>query len=129
MFRLRHHIRSIQARKLSLIWRLLAHFPEEPALRIGIVCGNVQRPLRRIKTCNDVQAGFVHCTLRFLRVFESYADLVGDGYLDNQDTLYAHLISQLWTFIHFKVSVRLSKVILYEVKEHIVILLRDARIV
>ena len=46
VLRLRYDVGSVQARELSLVWRLFAHLPEEPAFGIGMVPMDIERALR-----------------------------------------------------------------------------------
>jgi len=77
------------------------------------MAADVERPLFRVQTGDDLKARLVDGTFRFLGVLQSNANL----------------ITQLWMFIGLEILYRLSKVVLDEVEEGAVVLLLHPRVV
>lgn len=74
---------------------------------------NVQRPLTRVQSLDDVQARLVDGTFRLLGVFERDANLV----------------AQLGPLIAFQIFFRLGEVVFEEVEEGVVVGFGDSRVV
>ena len=113
VWRLRNDILRVQAGELGLVGRLLGHAPEETALGIRVVAGNIQWPLLGRKALDDVQTWLVNGALGLLGVLQS-------------DT---NLPAQLGTLILAELLFGLRKVVFEEIEEGLVVLLCDARIV
>lgn len=69
-------IGSIQALICSFIWWFITHLPEKPAFRIGEMTTDIQRPLFRDQTCNDIQTRLIDGTFGPLSVLEGNTDLI-----------------------------------------------------
>jgi hypothetical protein len=108
-FCLRHNVRCVESRKLSLVGWHVTHPPKKPAFWIWLMGSNIQRSLVRLQPGNDLKTRLVHSTLGFLRIFESDPDLIGD----------------FRAFVLFQFGDRLGEIVLEQVEKCCVVIFRD----
>jgi hypothetical protein len=113
VFGLGDDVGGVEARELGLVGRRLGHAPEEAALGVGLVAGDVEGPLVGGEAADDVEAGLVDGALWLLGVLEGGADLVAQG----------------GPLVAAQVLVGLGKVVLEQVEEAVVGRVGDARVV
>ena len=102
-----NYVLRLYDRKSGFVRRLFSHSPKKPTFWIWGVTADVKRSLLRVQTGNDLETGLVDGTFRLLGVLQGDADL----------------ITQLWMFVCLEILYRLSKVVLDEVEEGVVVLL------
>ena len=76
------------------------------------MCGYIQRSLIRIKTGDDVEAGFIDCTLGFLGIFEGNPNLITD----------------FRAFVPLQLGKGLGEIILEEIEKYCVVVFGHATV-
>jgi len=106
------HVLRFYDRKSGFVRRLFSHPPKKPTLWIWRMAADVERPLLRVQTGDDLETRLVDSAFRLLGILQSNPDLV----------------AQLWMFVCLEVLYRLSKVVLDEVEKGAVVLLFHPRV-
>lgn len=131
MFTLRHDVWGVQSGIICLVRRPIAHFPEETALWIRGVGGNIQGSFCRVKASDDLQAGLIHSTFWFFSVLERNTDL--KAWISMPMAFLAmfgrgYLITEVRSLVFPQGVVRLGEVVLDQVEESGVVFFRYTRI-
>ena len=72
---LRHDVWCVEAGEMRLVWRLLAHFPKEPAFWIGIVRCNIEGTFGGVQPSDHIQAWLVDGAFGLFGVLQGYTNL------------------------------------------------------
>ena len=113
MFGLGNDIWCVQRGIIGFVRGWLAHFPKEPAFRVGCMSTDVKGSLRRIQSFDDTKTRLIDGTFWLFRIFESDTDL----------------ITELRSFVLLQVIDRLVEVVFEQIEKDIVVVFGHARVV